>query len=107
MTPYALDRLSSLGVAVAVVPPGRLHLTTANGHVPDKAVRLARDYKPELVEHLRPCRPHNNPANYIDAEVQPGVIRTTCRVCGRFIGYRYLDPSDRTLIDETAAPRTS
>lgn len=101
MTCQALNRIHGLGVTVALLPPGRLHLTTATGKVPDKAVRLARDYKPELVEHLRPCRPHNDSANYIDAETQPGAIRTTCRVCGRFIGYRYLDPSDRTLIDET------
>ena len=58
---------------------------------PAEAVALARDHKPELIEHLRPnCRPHNNPTNYIDksAPNRPGWIRTTCRVCGRFIGYR-------------------
>lgn len=34
------------------------------------------------------CSPHNNPANFIDTPTVGGRIRTTCRVCGCFIGYR-------------------
>ncbi len=36
------------------------------------------------------CSPHNNPANYIDVPLSTpdGRIRTTCRICGKWIGYR-------------------
>jgi hypothetical protein len=83
--------LSAMGVSVVIAPPDRIRLTVQAGDLPAEAVALARDRKPALIEHLRPnCRPHNNPANYIDkaAPNRPGWIRTTCRVCGRFIGYR-------------------
>ncbi len=82
--------LSALGVSVVNSGPGKIRLTVEAGDVPAEAVALARDHKPDLLEHLRPdCRPHNNPANYIDDhESRPGWTRTTCRVCGRFVGYR-------------------
>ncbi len=86
--------LSMMGVSVVCPLPGRIRLTVEVGDVPTEAVALARDHKPALIDYLRPdCRPHNNPANYIDtpAPNRPGWIRTTCRVCGRFIGYRPLD----------------
>ncbi|KLU05885.1 hypothetical protein RISK_002517 [Rhodopirellula islandica] len=71
--------------------PGKLRLIVDSGEVPDEAKAIASNHKPELLEHLRPnCRPHNNPDNYIDTPAQgrPGWIRSTCRVCGCFIGYR-------------------
>ena len=84
-------KLSALGVSVVGVPPDRIRLTVQAGDVPAEAVALALDHKPALIEHLRPnCRPHNNPANYSDkpAPNRPGWIRSTCRACGRFVGYR-------------------
>lgn len=83
--------LSSMGVSVVCSAPGKIRLTVDAGEVPAEAVAIARDHKPALLEHLRPnCRPHNNPANYIDvpAPGRPGWIRSTCLVCGRFVGYR-------------------
>jgi hypothetical protein len=35
------------------------------------------------------CIPHNDTENYIDIAVG-GRIRTTCRICKRFIGYRQI-----------------
>jgi hypothetical protein len=80
-----------MGVSIACPSPGRIRLTVQVGDMPPEAVALARDYKPELVKLLtQDCRPHNRPEKYIDAPDpnRPSWIRTTCRVCGRFIGYR-------------------
>lgn len=87
----AIDALSKMGVSVDCPSPGRIRLTVPVGDVPTEAVALARDYKPELIDLLtQSCQPHNKPENYIDAPApnRPGWIRTTCRVCGRFIGNR-------------------
>lgn len=83
--------LSAMGVSVVGVPPDRIRLTVHAGDVPAEAVALARDHKPALIEYLRSnCQPHNTPANYMDKPVpnRPGWIRSTCRVCGRFVGFR-------------------
>lgn len=84
-------QLSTMGVAVACPSPERIRLTVEFGAVPAEAVTLAQAHKPALVDYLRPvCRPHNSPANYIDSPApnRPGWIRSTCRVCGKFVGYR-------------------
>lgn len=86
-----IAELTNMGVSVVCPSPGRIRLTVQVGDVPPEAVVLARDHKPELIDLLsQSCQPHNNPENYIDvpAPNRPGWIRTTCRVCGRFIGYR-------------------
>ena len=86
-----IDALSKMGVSVVCPSPGRIRLTVPVGDVPSEAVALARDHKPELIDLLtQSCQPHNKPENYIDAPApnRPGWIRTTRRVCGRFIGYR-------------------
>ncbi|GAB5517218.1 hypothetical protein [Rhodopirellula baltica] len=86
-----IAELSAMGVVVVSPSPGKIRLTAESGRVPDEAVALARDHKPALIAAIgSSCRPHNNADNYIDAPVEnrPGWIRTTCCVCGRFIGYR-------------------
>ena len=86
----AIDALSKMGVSVVCLSPGRIRLSVRVGDVPSEAVALARDYKPELINLLsQGCQPHNNPANFLDAPDpnRKGWIRTTCRECGRFIGY--------------------
>ena len=49
--------------------------------------------KSDLVEDiLLSCSPHNNPVNYIDEPAfdRPGWIRTTCKICACFVGYRQI-----------------
>lgn len=90
MTPSVIvAELSTLGVSVHSTGPDRLMLTSVSGNVPSQAVELARDHKAVLLDCLAlQCVRHNNMANYIDVPASGGRIRTTCRVCGRFIGYR-------------------
>lgn len=91
MTAAVVAELSAMGVTVACSGPGKIRLTVEAGDVPAEAVAIARNHKPELVAYLRPnCNPHNNAGNYIDepAISRPGWVRSTCRVCGRFVGYR-------------------
>jgi hypothetical protein len=83
--------LSKMGVSVACLSTGRIRLTVPVGDVPSEAVALARDHKAELIDLLtQSCRAHNKPENYLDSPAlnRPGWFRTTCRVCGQFIGYR-------------------
>jgi hypothetical protein len=83
--------LSAMGVAVVRSDSGKIRLTVEVGGVPAEAVAMAREHKPALLDHLRPnCNPHNNPDNHIDTpdDRRPGWIRSKCRVCGRFVGYR-------------------
>lgn len=49
--------------------------------------------KPRPAEPAR-CRAHTEPADWLDApaENRPGWIRTTCRRCGAFVGYRPAKP---------------
>jgi hypothetical protein len=42
---------------------------------------------------------HKEPANWLDTSMPGGKIRTVCKECGRFIGYRdaATDKQDRNL----------
>ena len=87
----AIDALSRMGVSVHCPSPCRIRLTVPVGDVPSEAIALACEHKPELIDLLtQSCHSHNKPENYIDALApnRPGWIRTTCCVCGRFIGNR-------------------
>jgi len=84
-----LDELASIGVSVHVGSNGRLKLVAQSGDVSPEAVELAKRHKAVLLTSLAgSCSPHNNMANYLDGPSRNGRIRSTCRACGRFIGYR-------------------
>lgn len=59
----------------------------------ESVVERLRAHRAEIIETLAGCGSHNNPEQYAD-EPDPrreGWIRTTCRACGRFLGYRPAD----------------
>jgi hypothetical protein len=91
MTPLALiTDLSARGVIVTVAG-NAIRLDAPVGVLTDADVAALRELKQQVLEHIAgQCRPHNNPANYVDtpAPGRPGWTRTSCRVCGRFVGYR-------------------
>ena len=85
-----LADLSARGVIVTVARD-TIQLDAPSGVLTDDDVVVLRDHKSSVLESLRSrCQPHNKPENSVDAAApnRPGWIRTTCRVCGRFIGYR-------------------
>ena len=50
-----------------------------------------RGLKPEIQLVLeRNCKPHNDQRNYLDIRQDNGWIKTTCIVCGRWVGRRPL-----------------
>ena len=85
-----LSELSNRGIVVTVSEES-LELDAPLGVLRDTDLTRLRDAKQAVLDHLRSqCRPHNNPDNYLDTpdSNRPGWIRTTCRICGKFIGYR-------------------
>jgi hypothetical protein len=84
-----IGELSALGVWISWVD-GKLVAKPSSAITPEVA-GLIRRHRSDLVDLLSgSCTPHNDEANYINAAAG-GRIRTTCRRCGRFIGYRPAD----------------
>lgn len=67
-------------------PPPQKQATAMITQSSDATVKAAKPQAKPTADPLT-CIPHNNEANYIDVAVG-GRIRTTCRICKRFIGYR-------------------
>ena len=85
-----LADLSARGIVVTVVGDS-IELDAPAGILTDDDVVVLRDHKSAVLESLRSrCRPHNNPDNYIDVpdDRRPSWVRSTCKLCGCFVGYR-------------------
>lgn len=52
-----------------------------------KANTLTEQYQENLANAPR-CKPQCYPRDWLDAPAVKGNIRTICRLCGTFIGYR-------------------
>ena len=88
-----LATLGKLGIA-ATVNGDKLLLDGPNDALTDELIEAVRRHKPEIIRALADCRhPHHEPSHWLDHEPVDHRIRTTCRWCGRFIGYRNAEPS--------------
>lgn len=96
-----IKHLERDGVVASCPSIGLLKLQSNRDSIPNKAVELARKHKSILIQHFtaNACLPHNNPENYVDERVRQR-IRTTCRVCGKFVGYRPEDSADTGQLDQ-------
>ena len=73
------------------VTNGRIAFQGPEGVLTQSDLDEMKEFKPEiLLLFNRSCRLHNDQRNYVDVVLKSGWIRTTCRVCGRFVGYRPL-----------------
>ena len=58
------------------------------------------NYLFEVVWKIQPVRrdhPHNDSQNWADEPPAAGLIRTHCKICGDFIGYRPDPKAERSL----------
>lgn len=86
----------------APAPGGPAGISTATGDRPTGTPSGISARKPTAAELLaarppRRCLTHTNPADWLDepARNRPGYIRTVCRRCGCFLGYRPAEPEKR------------
>jgi hypothetical protein len=77
------------------VDAGRLRFRAPTGALTDELRGVIASQRIDLIAKLTPATKRVDcfcircdPRDWIDAPARDGRIRTTCRVCGRFIGYR-------------------
>ena len=91
MTAQALlTDLSARGVVVTIAGDS-LELDAPAGVLSRDDIASLRMSKNDIMDVLKSrCRPHNNADNHRDEPDgrRHGWIRSTCRICGRFVGYR-------------------
>lgn len=94
--PNILDQLAAAWALPEPIKPGPIKpgptdpAPITGAPAPQKPVEPA----PVRLERATPiCRWHVPPFDLIDADdrARPGYVRSACRACGRFIGYRRAD----------------
>lgn len=88
-----LSECAARGIRLALAGSGRLSIDAPRDALTPELLEELRDAKPELLQILqapRRCSSHIDHRHWLDtpATGRPGWIRTTCRLCGAFIGYR-------------------
>jgi hypothetical protein len=69
---------------------------------------LVAQLEAEVAARERRCRPACKREDWRDSQPANGLVRTSCGVCGTFIGYRPVDRKQATKLDtEAAAPQTT
>jgi hypothetical protein len=88
-----IKSLNALGVHL-YLDGEQLRYRAPAGAMTEELKQSIQDHRAALTARLRAeiraklkCL-HNDPENFVDSPPQAGRIRTTCRVCGAFIGYR-------------------
>lgn len=85
-----IDQLFAAGVEVQLIDPDKIRIVSDRPISQGLVEEIARS-KPQIIDELRRKCAHLDPAQYrdeVDGGGRIGWIRTTCRKCGRFVGYR-------------------
>ena len=74
-----------------------LDIDAPDGVLTPELIERLMLHKLDILDRLRRTMPCHNmhfmPVNWRDESPRAGRIRTVCRVCGKFIGYRPVGPS--------------
>ena len=103
MTPAELLKELATRKVELQVEGGRLRFRAPTGAVSKELRDAVAAHRSDIIANLclqqsnssvRSICTHIDPLNWIDEPRRDGRIRTTCRICGRFFGYRPADLKD-------------
>lgn len=93
-----LTECEARGIRLALAGDGGLSIDAPQDALTPDLLRRLRAHKPVLLRLLATCPAstlHHMTEHWRDGKPAEGRIRTTCRHCGAFIGFRPVAPASR------------